>query len=112
MKDIVKHLKKNNFIIDDITYNKYSIKYMGFFKFKNIISRIDINLLPYKSMYSGLLYFTGSREFNQNMRYIAKKQGYKLNEFGLFKNNKRIKINSEKDIFNKLGLEYIKPENR
>jgi DNA polymerase/3'-5' exonuclease PolX len=37
----------------------------------------------------------------------------KLNEYYLFdENNKKIKIKSEKDIFKKLNLEFINPENR
>ena len=55
---------------------------------------------------------TGSKLFNINLRKKAKLLGYKLNEYGLYKNNNKIKINSEKDIFEKLGLNYIKPKNR
>ena len=50
------------------------------------------------------------------MRSKAQSLGYILNEYGLYKldndKKKRIKINSEKDIFNKLNMEYISPENR
>ena len=39
--------------------------------------------------------------------------GYTLNEYGLYNSkNKLIKTNSEKDIFDALGLEYIEPEGR
>jgi DNA polymerase/3'-5' exonuclease PolX len=50
------------------------------------------------------------------MRSLAIELGYKLNEYGLFKNYKgrlvKIKISSEKDIFKKLGMEFIEPKGR
>ena len=39
--------------------------------------------------------------------------GYTLNEYGLFdENNKMFKVNSEKEIFDILGMEYLSPELR
>ena len=46
------------------------------------------------------------------MRQTAIELGYVLNEYGLFKKNKPFKITSEKDIFDLLGLEYLKPNER
>jgi DNA polymerase/3'-5' exonuclease PolX len=46
------------------------------------------------------------------MRSIAKKQGYKLSEYGLMKDNRIEKISSEEDIFNILGMKYVKPSER
>ena len=86
---------------------------MGFCKYKdNPIRRIDIRFISYDSYYSALLYFTGSSNLNKKMRKIAKELGYKLSEYGLEKNNKLIKINSEKDIFDKLNMEYLEPKFR
>jgi DNA polymerase (family 10) len=60
-----------------------------------------------------MMHFTGSGDFNQKMRNIAKKKNMKLNEYELINsNNKKIKINSENDIFKNLEMEYIKPEDR
>ena len=84
---------------------------MGFCK-SDKVRRIDIRYVPYKSYYSALLYFTGSGEFNRNMRTVAISLGYKLNEYGLYKNGKKIKVKSEKDIFNELGMEYVDPSKR
>ena len=86
---------------------------MGFCKYlNNPIRRIDIRLLPLQSFFTGYLYFTGSYEFNERMRGIAKRQGYKLNEYGLYKGNKFIQIYSEKDVFDILGMKYLNPEER
>ena len=109
------HLLKNNgFIIDDITSKNIITKYMGFCKYKNNpIRRIDIRLIPYESIYTAMVYFTGSSNLNQNMRKIAKKLGYKLSEYGLYDdNNNMIYIDSELDLFNKLNMKYLKPNER
>ena len=46
------------------------------------------------------------------MREKAKKLGYKLSEDGLFKNGKQVNVKSEKEIFGKLDMKYIKPSDR
>ena len=74
--------------------------------------RLDIQFLPKEEYPTGLLYFTGSKEFNMQIRQHAKKKGFRLNEHGLFKQNQRICITTEKDLFDKLDLEYLKPEER
>lgn len=62
---------------------------------------------------SFLLYRTGSAQFNMHMRAIAKKLGYRLNEHGLFDSDgNRIAYATEEDIFNALGINYVKPQNR
>lgn len=115
--EFIKQLKQSKFIIDDLTDKDYQTKYMGFCKYlENPVRRIDIKFVFYESYYSALLHFTGSGGFNQQIRELASHMGYLLNEYGLFKldGNKRtmIKINSEKDIFDELGLEYIEPSKR
>ena len=116
LKKLVNKLKKNKFIVDDMTDKDYSVKYMGFCKIKDDVRRIDIRYVPYKSYYAALLYFTGSGNFNKKMRTIAESLGYKLNEYGLYKKKKdklkRMHIDSEKDIFDILGMEYISPDKR
>lgn len=57
-------------------------------------------------------YFTGSKEHNTEIRGRAKKLGYRLNEYGLFKGEKSTKCKDENELFKKLGLEYIPPELR
>lgn len=60
-----------------------------------------------------LLKVTGSGEFNVKLRIFAQKQGYKLNEYGLFDaNNNFVAGKTEKEIFDKLGLPNIPPKDR
>jgi DNA polymerase (family 10) len=60
-----------------------------------------------------LAHFTGSMEHNMHMRAHAKKMGYLLNQYGLYKNGRALSgIKSEKDIYKKLGLTYKPPQDR
>ena len=121
LKMFVKKLKKpikendnNIFLVDDITDKSIETKYMGFSKYKNNhIRRIDIRFIPYSSYHYALLYFTGSMDLNKKMREIAKSKNFKLSEYGLFdEKNKKFNAKSERDIFKKLGLEYLPPRLR
>lgn len=56
------------------------------------------------------LYFTGSKNFNIQMRLLAKKKGYKLTQYNL-ENYKKL-IKEEKDIFKALQINYIEPYKR
>ncbi|MBI5872435.1 hypothetical protein HZB88_05150 [archaeon] len=72
----------------------------------------DLRVVEPKSYGAALLYFTGSKEYNIELRKIAIKKGYKLNEYGLFKGKKQIAGRTEEELFEKLGLKYVKPELR
>jgi DNA polymerase (family 10) len=72
----------------------------------------DIALVDNLSWPAALMHYTGSKEFNIAIRKIAIAQKYKLNEYGLWKNNKRVNISSEEDIFAKLHLPYKSPQER
>ena len=61
---------------------------------------------------AALLYFTGSKELNVDLRKIAISQEMKLSEYGLFKGKDKVAGKTEKEIFNRLGLDYIPPELR
>lgn len=59
-----------------------------------------------------LHHFTGSKEHNTALRHIAKKQGIKINEYGVFVEDKLLECKDEKDIFKIFGMDYIEPELR
>jgi len=59
-----------------------------------------------------LHHFTGSKEHNTAMRTAAKKDNIKMNEYGLFKNDRFIKCSDEKDIFAFFSMDWIPPELR
>ncbi|MCK4966435.1 histidinol-phosphatase, partial [bacterium] len=59
-----------------------------------------------------LHHFTGSKEHNTLLRSLAKKAGLKINEYGIFRDDKRLPCKNEKDFFKTLKLNYIPPELR
>jgi DNA polymerase/3'-5' exonuclease PolX len=74
---------------------------------------MDIEFLPENEFYVGLLYFTGSKSLNIAMRANAKRQGYTLNQHGLFdKKGNRIPVFTEEEIMAELGMSYIEPHKR
>lgn len=94
-----------------IVYLKGPDKVSMLIKHKSYL-KLDVFKTTPSSRHSMLLYATGSKNFNIKMRAIAKKQGYLLNQNGLFKDGKKIDIRSEKGFFKKLKMSYVEPENR
>lgn len=114
LKLLVSYLHTDKFLLDDIDKD-FNVKYMGFCKYKKFdIRRIDIMYIPYNDKGSALLHFTGSGEFNKRIRETALIQGFTLSQYGLVnkETGKKLKTLTEKDIFDKLGLEFIEPEDR
>ncbi len=59
-----------------------------------------------------ILYFTGSKGFNTAMRSHALKMGFSMNEHELKGAPAGVRFRDERDIFEFLGLVYVKPEDR
>lgn len=74
--------------------------------------QVDLRVLPQKSYGAAMLYFTGSKAHNIVIRKLAKQRDWKVNEYGLFSNDDFLAGETEKGIYNKLGLPYIEPELR
>lgn len=73
----------------------------------------DLRVVPEKSFGAALQYFTGSKDHNIELRKIAIRKDWKLNEYGLFdKNNRQIAGRTEEEIYRKLGLDWMPPEMR
>ena len=86
--------------------------------------QVDVRVIDNKSFGSALMYFTGSKEFNIRFRQLAIKEGYKINEYGVFftgkgaekglskGKEKMVAGKTEKDIFSLFKMSYIPPELR
>lgn len=81
----------------------------------------DLRIVKDSEYPFALNYFTGSKEHNVEMRSLARKKGWSLNEYGFTyidgtstnKKTKRIPVcKSENDIYKALGLHFIPPEMR
>ncbi|MEE9488451.1 MAG: DNA polymerase/3'-5' exonuclease PolX [Candidatus Brocadiales bacterium] len=74
--------------------------------------QVDLRVVEACSFGSALQYFTGSKEHNVRLREIAKKNGMKISEYGIFKGDRKLGGRKEEDIYKALGMEWIPPEMR
>jgi DNA polymerase (family 10) len=74
--------------------------------------QIDLRVVEEDSYGAALQYFTGSKGHNIHLRGIAKARGIKINEYGVFKGEKKIGGKEEKDVYRVLGMDWIEPELR
>ena len=118
LANFVEMLINVDFIIDQLDMGLQ--KFMGMCMIKqhnkkhNVARRLDIRFMPYDSYGSAILYFTGSANFNTDIRKIAIGKGYSLSEFG-FKNkndNTLIPCATEEDVFKFLNIPYKTPKER
>ncbi len=103
-----------NFFVNmpEVEEIKGSGRAKAFVELRNGI-RVDLLVVPEKSFGSASQYFTGSKAHNISLRNIAISKGLHLNEWGLFnKKKKKIAGASEKEVYEKLDLQYIPPELR
>jgi DNA polymerase (family 10) len=76
--------------------------------------QVDVRLLEKQCFGAALLYFTGSKEHNVVLRGRARDMGWTLNEYALttLKGGRFVAGKTEKDIYEKLRLDYVEPELR
>lgn len=76
--------------------------------------QVDVRALPHESFGAAMQYFTGSKEHNVALRTSAIKQGFTLNEYGLFtlEDNTRVAGETEQDVYSRLGYAWVPPELR
>jgi len=84
-------------------------------KLQNNNFQVDVRVIPKKSWGAALLYFTGSKSHNIELRTISIRKGLRLNEYGLFKADDESVLvagGTEEEIYSALGMDYIEPELR
>lgn len=75
--------------------------------------QVDLRLLPEEQFGAALQYFTGSQQHNIKLRQRAQRQGYKLNEYGLWDaSGACVAGRHEEEVYARLGLAWIPPELR
>ncbi len=124
-------LAQLGFLVDHLSCG--DTKYMGLCRLAGADRtnrRIDIRLMPMNSYATALLYFTGSKNLNTDMRNRALARDMTLNEYGLYKfakdpqgkiikdaKGKNIKgeqvlTPTEEDVFTQVGMKYLEPHER
>lgn len=74
--------------------------------------QVDLRVVKNKSFGAALLYFTGSKAHNIQLRNMAVDKGYKLNEYGIYKDDEKILGETEEEIYEFFDMSYIEPELR
>jgi len=74
--------------------------------------QVDLRALPPGSFGAGLQYFTGSQAHNVKLRALARKDGLKVNEYGVFRGDEKLAGKMEEGVYRALGLPLIPPELR
>ncbi|RZV38526.1 MAG: DNA polymerase/3'-5' exonuclease PolX [Candidatus Acidulodesulfobacterium acidiphilum] len=88
--------------------------------------RVDFRIVPREDFVYAFHHFTGSKMHNEELRLLEKANGYKINEYGIFKRNKnedsgadisesktnKIEVNDEREFYGVFGMQYIPPELR
>ena len=75
-------------------------------------TQVDLRVVEEDSYGAALQYFTGSKGHNIHLRGIAKAKGIKINEYGVFRGEKKIGGREEKEVYRALGMDWIEPELR
>ena len=65
-----------------------------------------------ESFGAALQYFTGSKDHNVVLRGMAKALGLKINEYGVFRDDRQIAGRTEEEVYAAVGLPWIPPELR
>jgi DNA polymerase (family 10) len=74
--------------------------------------QVDLRVVGPESYGGALLYFSGSKAHNVRLRGMAQKNGLRINEYGIFKGEKKLAGETEKEMYENLGLPLISPELR
>jgi DNA polymerase beta len=121
-KKFIDLLIKDNIIIEVLSRGNSKCLVITKLGFDNVARRVDFLYTNLDEYPFSVLYFTGSKAFNTVMRSHALNMGYTLNEHRIRKITgystgsqmitERTKIETEKDIFDLLQLEYKQPNER
>jgi DNA polymerase (family 10) len=112
-ENVVQRFTKTDEVREVIVAGEYkaSVKFAKNFQ-------VDLRVIPHKSWGAALLYFTGSKAHNIELRTRALRKGYHLSEYGLFKGQEgkeettMVAGESEEDVYKALEMDFIEPELR
>jgi DNA polymerase (family X) len=81
-------------------------------KTETVERQVDLRIVDESEYGAALLYFTGSKAHNIKLRGLAKDRGFKISEYGIFRDEKRVAGREEEDVYKVLGMPWIPPEMR
>ncbi len=101
-------------------------RFTGYDEVKEVVSRgptratvilrcglqVDLRRVRPESYGAALHYFTGSKAHNIAIRTLARQRGLKINEYGVFRDRRRVAGATEESVFRSVDLPWIPPELR
>lgn len=77
-------------------------------------TQVDLRTVAPDQLGSALIYFTGSKQHNIELRNLAIERGWKLNEYALAdaRTGRVVASKTEDEVYRQLGLRFIPPELR
>lgn len=115
--DILVSARKDSPVVDRFTEYDEVVEVISKGKKRSTVRlrsglQVDLRVVPAVSFGSALHYFTGSKAHNIALRKIGIRKGYKVNEYGIFRDDKRVAGRTEQEVYTRMGLPYIEPELR
>jgi DNA polymerase (family X) len=108
-ESVVQNFTKTDEVREVILAGEYkaSVKFAKNFQ-------VDLRVVPSRSWGAALIYFTGSKAHNIELRTRALRKKYHLSEYGLFKEDNETMVagKSEEEVYKALDMDYIEPELR
>ena len=74
--------------------------------------QLDLRVVPEECYGAALVYFTGSKAHNIELRRMAQERGLKISEYGVFRGEERAAGRTEEEVYAAVGLPWIPPELR
>jgi len=74
--------------------------------------QVDLRVVAEDEFGAALQYFTGSKAHNIRLRDLAKGKGLKVNEYGVFKGERKVAGRTEESVYEALGMLWTPPELR
>jgi DNA polymerase (family X) len=74
--------------------------------------QVDLRVVPEASYGAALYYLTGSKAHSIAVRKLGQERGLKINEYGVFRGERRVAGATEASVFASVGLPFIPPELR
>ena len=71
--------------------------------------QVDLYVATEENVGAMRLFLTGDAQFNVIMRTIAKKQGLKLNQYGIWQGDELLAAKTEEQMFECLGIPFVSP---
>lgn len=74
--------------------------------------KVNLRIADETTIGSQMIYFTGPREHNEVITDVARRNGFDFGKKGLSRGDEPVRAEDERDVYKRLGLQFIDPELR